>query len=341
MRFAVGYQLPEEGEEPLVEIVRDFRDRIEEVYFPWLDMPSGRSPMSAREGFVDWGAQERLEADLRAFRQMGVRLDLLLNANCYGGEGLSQALAHRICSLIDHLGSSVGLDTVTTCSLFVARTVRQHFPAIDVRASINMRIGTVRGLEYVADLFTSYNLQREHNRDLERIAEVRAWAEAHGKGLHFLVNSGCLSFCSGQVFHDNLVAHEAEIGCRANVEGWNPSQCWNYLADRRHWPALLQATWVRPEDLRRYEGLFPVAKLATRMHADPRRVVRAYCEGRYRGNLLDLFEPSHAPLLMPHIIDNMRFPADWFERTTTCGRRCEGCGYCEAVLEEVLVTCEV
>lgn len=34
MKFAVGYQLPDEGEEPLVAIVRDFRDHIEEVYFP-------------------------------------------------------------------------------------------------------------------------------------------------------------------------------------------------------------------------------------------------------------------------------------------------------------------
>ena len=42
MRFAVGYQLPEEGEETLVDIVRDHRERIAEVYFPWLDMPSGR-----------------------------------------------------------------------------------------------------------------------------------------------------------------------------------------------------------------------------------------------------------------------------------------------------------
>ena len=36
-------------------------------------------------------------------------------------------------------------------------------------------------------------------------------------------------------------------------------------------------------------------------------------------------------------IDNSRFPADWFERTATCGRRCAGCDYCTAVLAEVLV----
>jgi len=338
MKLAVGYQLPDEDEEPLTDVVVDFRDRIEEVYFPWLDMPSGRSPMSARDGFVDWEAQARLEHDLRCFRDMGVKLDLLLNANCYGAHGLSQSLANRVCSIIEHLLAVAGLDAVTTASLMVARVVREQFPAIDVRASVNMRLGTVRAMEYVADLFTSFNLQREVNRDLSLIREIGSWCRANGKELHFLANSGCLSFCSGQVFHDNLVAHEAEIAETTNVTGWNPSLCWNVLADRAQWVALLRNTWVRPEDLYHYEGLFPVAKLATRMHANPRRVIQAYCEGHYRGNLLDLFEPSHAPLLAPHVIDNSRFPGDWFERTAACDKRCQHCDYCATVLERVLVS---
>ena len=42
MKFAVGYQLPEEDEESLINIIKDFKEKIEEVYFPWLDLPSGR-----------------------------------------------------------------------------------------------------------------------------------------------------------------------------------------------------------------------------------------------------------------------------------------------------------
>ena len=337
LKFAVGYQLPEEDEEPLTAIVADFRDHIDEVYFPWLDMPSGRSPMASTSGLTDWHAQQRLEADLRAFKDMGVKLDLLFNANCYAGHSLAQSFANRICSVIAHLLDAVGLDAVTTTSLFVARTVQQHFPQIDVRASVNMRIGTVKAMEYVADLFDTFYVQRDYNRDLGRIRELKTWADAHGKGLFILVNSGCVAFCSGQVFHDNLVAHEAEIADTVNAQGWNPSQCWNYYADRAHWVSLLQNTWVRPEDLHHYEGLFAVAKLATRMHARPRRVIEAYCRRRYRGNLLDLFEPSHAPLIAPYILDNTRFPDDWFEHSTTCDKRCEQCRYCASVLERVLV----
>ncbi len=337
MKFAVGYQLPEQDEEPLTRIVADLPRQIDEVYFPWLDMPSGRSPMTSRSGFVDWDGQSRLEDDLRVFRDMGIKLDLLFNANCYGGHSLSQALANRVCSIIEHLLETTGLHAITTTSLMVARTVQQYFPQIDVRASVNMRIGTVKAMEYVAEFFDSFYLQREYNRDLQRIKQIKAWTDANAKDLYFLVNSGCMSFCSGQVFHDNLVAHEAEIADTINVGGWNPSLCWNYYADREHWVSLLQNSWIRPEDIHHYEGYFSVAKLASRMHANPRRVIEAYCRAHYRGNLLDLFEPSHGPLIAPHIIDNSRFPADWFERTTARYERCRSDDYYASVLDQVLV----
>jgi collagenase-like PrtC family protease len=341
MKFAVGYQLPDEDEEPLTQVVAEFRDCIEEVYFPWLDMPSGRSPLTARGGYVHWDGQRQLEADLQALKDMGIKLDLLFNANCYGGQSLSLALANRVCSVVEHLLDACGLDAVTTTSPMIARTVKQQFPQVDVRASVNMRIGTVKGMEYVAEFFDSFYLQREYNRDFTRIAEIKAWTDAHGKALHFLVNSGCMNFCSGQSFHDNLVAHEAEISGTVNITGWNPSVCWGYYADREHRVALLQNSWIRPEDLHHYEEWFGVAKLATRMHANPRRVIEAYCTGRYRGNLLDLFEPGHGPVIAPYVMDNARFPADWFQRTSTCDKRCHDCSYCAGVLEQVLVSCEV
>ena len=82
IKFAVGYQLPEGEEEPLVDIVRFYRDHIAEVYFSWLDQSSGRSSLINRRGMVNWSGQERMEQDLAAIRQMGVKLDLLFNANC-------------------------------------------------------------------------------------------------------------------------------------------------------------------------------------------------------------------------------------------------------------------
>jgi collagenase-like PrtC family protease len=337
IRFMVGYQLPEGDEESFAEIVRDYRDHVAEVYFPWGDQPSGRAPLAARRGYTDWSAQERLEEDLAALRGMGVGLDLLFNAACYGGMAASRFLANQVVSVIDHLGERVGgIRAVTTTSPAVAHAVKRQFQNIEVRASVNMRIGTVQGMRYLADLFDGYYVQREYNRDLARLRELKSWADGAGKRLYMLANSGCLAFCSGQTFHDNLVAHEREVDEVENIPDWTPHTCWRLLADRANWPFILQATWVRPEDLHHYEGLFGAVKLATRMHSSPRLVIGAYAARRHRGNLLDLLEPGFAPALAPYVLDNGKFPDDWFEHSTRCGRRCEQCGYCAQVLERIL-----
>ncbi len=336
MRFAVGYQLPDEDEAPFAALVGEFREHVADVYFPWLDLPSGRSPLVGPDDPGREAAQARLEHDLLEMRRLGVRLDLLLNASCYGREAYSLALVERVSSVIAHLVDLVGLDIVTTMSPLLAETVKRRFPGIEVRASLNMRVGSVRSLEYVAHLFDSYHVQRECNRDLARLRELRAWAEANGKGLVMLANSGCLSYCSAQTFHDNLVSHEAEAAELDNAPAEAPALCWSYYRERRNWVRFLQNTWVRPEDLHHYEGLFPVVKLATRMHANPRRVIQAYATRRFAGNLPDLFEPGHGLLFVPYIIDNQRFPEDWLEQTTTCGQKCEHCDYCATVLEQVL-----
>ena len=337
MKFAIGYQLAEEGDESIVEVIGDYRDHVAEVYFPWADMASGRAALTSRRGHMDWPGQQRMEHDLKALRDVGVRLDLLFNANCYGGLAVSEHLQNQVISVLDHLADLVGqVDIVTTTSLAVARTVKRYDPAIEVRASVNMRIGTVQGMQYVAGLFDSYHVQRDCNRDLTHLRMLKDWADANGKRLVMLANSGCLAFCSGQTFHDNMVAHETQIDETRNIPGWTPMVCWHLTKDRANWPAILQATWVRPEDLHHYDSLFDVVKLATRMHRSPRLVLDAYVNRRHRGNLLDLFEPSFSPALAPHAIDNQHFPADWFERTSTCTRHCHQCSYCAETLGRVL-----
>ena len=228
MRFAVGYQLPEPDEEPLVEIVRDFADSVDEVYFPWLDMPSGRSPMATASGYDENSARERLEADLAELRAIGVKLDLLMNASCWGRLAHSRELADAVTSVVRHLVDTVGLDAVTTMSPVIARAVKEKFPSIDVRASVNMRLGTVKAMDYVAGLFDSYCVQREYNRDLGRLGELKSWADSRGKGLRMLANSGCLSWCAVQTFHDNIVSHEGEIDPDGNLPADSPAFCWSF-----------------------------------------------------------------------------------------------------------------
>lgn len=337
MRFAVGYQLSDPGEEPFAALVEDYAEHLAEIYFPWVGTASGRAALGRQRGATDWTAQARLEEDLRACRRLGLKLDLLLNANCYGARAASEALQNEVGSLLDHLGEAVGgVDIVTTTSLAVARTVKHYFPGVEVRASVNMRIGSPEAFLPVAGLFDSFYLQRDRQRDLEAVRAVHAWCDEAGKGLCLLANSGCLYCCPGQTFHDNLVAHDAAVDEMRNIPDWTPHVCWHHYRERAHWQSILQSTWIRPEDLHHYEGLARVVKLATRMHTKPRMVLHAYTSGRWEGNLLDLLEPGFSTAFAPHYLDNSAFPEDWFARTSTCAHRCTTCRYCGQVLETIL-----
>ena len=341
MKYNVGFQLYEGGEEPFSDIVESYKDHISEIFFPWQDIATGRSAIATRHGYTDWSAQERMEDELRRIKGMGVKLDLLFNGNCYGEYAISKKLANTVRSVIEHLDEiGAPVDTITTASLAIAHTVKKYFPAVEVRASVNMRIGTVKGMEYLADLFDSYHVQRDYNRNIPHLKMLKEWADANGKKLVMLANSGCFANCSGQTFHDNLVAHESEICEIKNLDDFSPYVCWRALKDKENWHMLLENTWVRPEDIHNYEGIFDTVKLATRMHSFPGMVIDAYVRGRFVGNTLDLFEPGFGRALAPYIISNCDFPSDWFERTSSCDKNCHKCGYCKSVLEKVLINTE-
>lgn len=337
MKFSVGYQLREQDEETFLSIIESYKDHIAEVYFPWLDIPSGRGSLTNNEGYICWEAQNILVNDLKAIKSMGIKLDLLLNGNCYGADSMSVTLSNKILSVLEYLKSmDCEVDVVTTASPAIAFMVKKHFPDLEVRASVNMRIGTVKGMEYAKHLFDSFYICRDFNRDLTRIKELKTWADTNGKALYILANSGCMRECSFQTFHDNLVAHNENVMQTKNIKGFLPYACWNYLKDRKNWVSILQNTWIRPEDVHHYEPYISMMKLATRMHVLPKMVVDAYAKSEFRGNLLDLLEPGFGPALAPYVLDNDKFPADWFEQTSRCNKKCEQCHYCKSVLQQIM-----
>ena len=333
MKLAVGYQ--QTPSHSLIESVKKYSANIAEVYFAWPGEPSGRMPLGLDGAASAPEIQARLEADLCEIRRMGIRLNLLFNASCYGEWTVSEALASRVRALLGHLHERFGIGVVTTCSLMIAALVKESFPDIATCASVNMRIGTIQAATQVGAYFDEYLLQRDYNRDLAHLAAFKAWCDRNGKRMELLANSGCMAFCAGQNFHDNLVAHEAAASQIRSTD-FDPSLCRHVYLDPDNWAGILQSTWIRPEDLHHYEPYVSQVKLATRMHKDPELVISAYATGVFDGNLLDLLEPGLGPMLGGRRIDNSRFPTDWFAVTSACRRNCHECGYCARTLSSVL-----
>lgn len=342
MKFAAGYQNSSYSE-PFADMIADYTDvsngkengnHIGEVYFPWVAQASGRPPLLP-EGMDKEEAEQELVSDLQKLKSIGVSLDLLLNANCYGDKAVSKSFEKEITGITDRLESEgVKPEIVTTTSLFVARTIKKYFPEIEVRASVNMRLGTVQAMKYVSDLFDSFYIQRDFQRNLPYVENISRWCHENGKKICLLANSGCLRFCPGQTFHDNLIAH-CVGAAEDRVTDYNPHVCRNLYEGGKNAAEILKSTWVRPEDIHHYEGIIDVVKLATRQHSYPRSVVSAYINGKWDGNLLELLEPGHSPAFYPDEIDNKAFPDGFFEKTGKCLNGCTGCGYCESVLARV------
>ena len=303
MKFSVGYSA-RKNDLLMHEIIK-LRDGIDEVYFSFPGMPSGRS-----RGALGFFASEResadkMLADLCQMAKAGLKFNLLFNANCYGAMAESRALFREIGETIDFVKEKIGLCSVTTASPLIAKFIKQNFSGLDVRASVNMSIGTAEGMDYVADYFDSFYIKRELNRDIGAIKELAWRASERGKRLYILANSGCLNNCSAHTFHDNLVAHEREAAMMDNGYQFT-GVCREYLsknASGEHFIAL--TNFIRPEDAHHYNGLVSAMKLATRVHPAPERVLRAYIEReRFLGNTAGLLEPDHSGILYPYIIDN-------------------------------------
>lgn len=299
MKYMVG--LNSADKQLLYHIVEN-KAHIYEVYFSWGDIPNGRTSQLESQDYTAWEMQDLQRDALTELSKEGIALNLLFNANCYGKDSQSRVFFHKIGTIVDYVEQTYGLQSITTTSPLIAKFIKQNFEHLEVRASVNMEIGTVQGMEYLARYFDSYYMKRELNRDFEAIQVLHKWCNENGKKMYMLANSGCLNFCSAHNFHDNLVAHEAEIAQMDNAYEFH-GVCREYLKEEKHYQALIDDTnFVRPEDMHLYEPYFEAAKLATRIHKNPSIVLNSYVRERYSGNILELLEPAHN--IYPYVVEN-------------------------------------
>lgn len=328
MKFSVGYQLKQNF--TLIDEILKNKENISEVYFSFGDLPNGRSNLN-KNGLLFENVNKQLE-DLSRLGSMP--LNLLLNGNCYGKYALARSFYNKIGDTVYYLLQRFNLQCVTTTSPLIARFIKENFD-ISTRASVNMGIGTIEGMEYVKDLFDGFYLAREYNRDFERIKELRSWCDDNNKKLFGLANSGCLKNCSAHTFHDNLVAHEQESSEMDNAYVFE-GQCKTFFKNsenRKNW--LKYMTFIRPEDVYLYELLFDGLKLATRVNSDPEKIVRSYIKGSYSGAVTSLLEPDHTALFYPQVIENKKLD---LSKAFTCSKECHKCIFCNEIQKNATIT---
>lgn len=334
MKYSVGYNML--CSDSFLPVILKHKTEVEEVYFAWADFANGRNSQTNQLGLSPWEAMRKQEDDLRLLDSNGIRFNLLLNANCYGADSLSREFYNKIGETVDYIKNEMNLSSVTTTSPLIAKFIKNNFEDVLTRASVNMEIGTVSGMDYISEYFDGYYMKREHNRDFKRIEALKKWCDENGKALHILANSGCLNHCSAHVFHDNLVAHEAEIAKRDNCYAFD-GICHEYLKNEEKRVSLIRDTnFVRPEDVELYEKYFPTMKLATRVSKNPGMILESYVAKKGVGNILTLLEPDHSGRIYPYVIENSRLNNSYLY----CDKNCETCNKCYDNYKNALINIE-
>ena len=303
--------------------------RIKEVFFAWPGVLSCRPAPDFTPAL-----RARLLADLRWARANGLELDTLFNCNCYGDVAISDDLADFVSRTLREMDAE-GLfpETVTTTSPFIATVLRQRFPSVKIRLSVNQRVHGSVGFEPILPLFDSFYASRERHRERGWLKGMSDWARAHGKEIGVQANSGCLRQCPYQQFHDNMHGHnriaQSKVGRKFDFSVFLCRE--NYAHGRLE--DFFRSTWLRPEDLPLYEPLVDVVKLATRRHAFPEKIVAAYATRSYDGNLADLMDARPET---PGSFDNRALGASpLWPKVRECpdANDCSHCGRCAALLK--------
>lgn len=336
MRFDVPF-LPEND---YVGFLLRNRKHLNSVYFSLhrTEIPDARHRFRTLEP----------DALIRALQPLtGVPKFGLLNSRMHhpevylDSEGVSRAAA-----ALQRLRQREVLDGIVFSDAYFLQALSDAAPEVarglQAVASINFLIDRVSKLRSILGVIADTEfrppgkiiLDRSLNRTPDILKSMVSWCRREQPQLQIalLANEGCLYQCPFKLTHDSLIACSY---LDLHVDAHAINQAFGCIRTLRRNPeTLFQSPFIRPEDVRHYEGIADSLKLCGRT-LGPRflqRLVGAYIDGRYCGNLLDLLD---APSWMADefSIANDRLPPDFHRKLAACTGDCPQCRTCRRLRE--------
>lgn len=292
MKFSVAYNW-----DPAV-VQCAARLGMEELYCKFdRDLTGGARPSFALRP-AGWSAL-RLAARLADAR--GITLNYVLNGVGRGAIAFTPAFVSRYRRLVGRL-HGLGIRTVTLANPFLAEVAKTAHPDIRVVVSSLAHVASLPEAQFWERL----GAERIVVEDARAIPLIRAIRGRTGLGVEVMANQLCWPSCPLRFLHAEIASDASATGSPTGA--YYPAYCDVHcllprVSDPIH---LVRAAWIRPQDLGRYEewGATHV-KLVERTASteDLCRIMRAYRERRYDGDLVDLFPkmrpgPRRGPLAL-------------------------------------------
>jgi len=234
----------------------------------------------------------QLRDHVRSAAERGIGFNYLINPACmdnreYTRQG--QADLERLLAMVEECGA-----TAVTVSLpFLISIIKKRHPGLKVRVGVYARVDSVAKAKFWeesgADCITLESISV--NRDFAMLKAIRNAVKLE---LQLIANSNCQIFCplSGQ--HMVNLSHASQKGhaSRGFMIDYCALRC---SAEKLIDPSnYLRSEFIRPEDVGTYMEMgFTSFKILERgaPTAVMAKRVRAYSEGRFEGNLLELIQP--------------------------------------------------
>lgn len=304
-------------------------------------------------------SDERLRDHISLAHSKGIKFLYAMNSPSYGGLEYSEAFWSRLKGEVEKL-VNLGIDGVIVATPLLLQYIKREYPELEVSVSSFARITNIREFENYIDLGADTIIMHEdNNRNFKLLESVVRLARERGVDVEIILNNSCLWGCPYRRHHD---VETGELSRETSPKGvWFEYPLLFCATDvRNDFANIIRMRWVRPEDLHYYERIgIDRFKIASRNKKTEWiiRVIKAYSEKKYEGNLLDIVsypqgratpsalaklgaeEAREYEILTKVYVDNTKFPPKWLEffMTNPCEvRSCQECRYCDTIAEKVI-----
>lgn len=326
VKFSLGYNNDLNG---FIGIIEKNRQYVESVYFPIPKKYLGSGRM-IDEPFTHESDIKQL---IRRCNELGIKPFLLLNSTLVSASSFEKTLKY-----LKLLYQKVGLRHVVVTDPYLMTLIKKNFTDMFIEASTLCRVKNVEEAKYFKELGVErITVDREIIRDLKTLKSISKILP-----IKILANEGCMKNCIYKYSHYNMLSSKnidepffalgSSFINRRKMYDEMDSMC--VLSIKKHPYKFFSSPFIRPEDLKKYDGITNIFKLSTRNFETERirKVVEAYINQKYSGNLVDLLNTSYIERIFEYIDNDTLNNVKFFEKITSCDDNCDKCGFCKALL---------
>lgn len=225
---------------------------------------------------------------IKLLTKKGKSFNYIINGSNYLNQEFGMDMKRLFHKKIEYL-LELGVSMITLSNPFLIAFSKKYFPQLKISLSVINNVDNLKtALMWESMGVNHITLSKNVNRNFELLKAIR---DNSNMELQLLANDPCLPGCNLHSYHNQTTCNSSLniFDIPKNKASYCTSMCRaTVLRDPTN---IIRANWIRPEDIPIYENVgINYIKLVDRKQSTEwiLRVVKAYINQSYKGNLADL-----------------------------------------------------